>query len=377
MIHQERVVYWYPAILIGVVSSLLFLWIGQTPLLRAVALAVVLMGVTLSLRRLGALLAITGGLSLGLSPAYWSQTIPVPTTNTYLVLGLIVLGAVISILLFFFSKRLFLGLSVGVSVFVGLYLLFGVTERSLRLTTILAAWLIYMLIVALRQTNPRPDEPPPVTLSNRYTIGILIMLTLGVLNDPLFVLFWPAVGLGLWLTHTKLPMWYWGGLIAVLSFGAYGLYRDYVSMTWLFATAESMPVGQHIPYIVLDAWRLPVRWLHLTQYIMSQFTWFGVILGVIGIARMARWYPTLGVVLMIVYAAYAFFGLVYFGNDVDILLLPLLMIQIISMTYAIHSISVWFQHVISNDGRVAQYSVQVMYCLLPMVLLWQIVSPSA
>lgn len=373
LIDNERLVYWYPAIVTGVVMNTLFITLGQTPILRATALAIVLMGITLSLRRLGALLSITGGLALGLSPVYWSQTLPVPTTNTWLVIGLIVLGIAIGLPALLAYKRVFISAAIGVSLFVVLYVVFGLGDRSLRLTTLLAAWLIYILIIALRQTNPRPDEPPPTDLSQRHTLGILLMLALGIFNDPLFTLFMPAVIMGLWLSHTALPRWYWSAILLLLLWGGYGITQAYMSPEWTFTHADTI-TQQAIPYIVLDGWRYPIRWVDLVQYITQQFTWVGAILGVIGIARMARWYPTLGIVLMILYATYALLSLTYFGRDVAILLLPLLMIQVITMTYAVYSIGEWVRHA-GRSGHWLRYGVYLAYLALPISTFFRTLTP--
>jgi hypothetical protein len=180
---------------------------------------------------------------------------------------------------------------------------------------------------------------------------VLLMMTLGVLNDPLFVLFAPAVVMGLWLSHARLPRWYWLALLALVVLGGVGVLREYVSLDWLVRSAEQMHLtGNFVPYIVLDGWREPIRWLYITNLLMSQFTWVGLMLGVFGIARMSRWYPTLGVTLMIAFASYGVFGLVYFGKDAEILLLPMLMIQTICITYAVYAIIEWGRRVVRSPS---------------------------
>lgn len=341
---QSRLTYWYPALLAGATAWVAFLWVGNTPLLRATALSIVIIGVSLCLRRLGAAFAYVGGLVLAFSPAYWSQVGGPPTVSAWLVLLFILAGGGMAALVLRWNRRVFLSFAVGITVFVGLYLLFGTTQRSLRLTTILAAWLLYMLITALRQTNPRPNEPPATPLSKPHIYGVLLMMTLGVLNDPLFTLFIPAASLGLWLSHARLPRWYWLALAVLTVYGLWGIGVEYVSLDWGVRSSFQMHIaGVSVPYIVFDGWREPVRWLYITGLMSRQFTFVGVVLGVVGIARMSRWYPTLGVTLMIAYASYGVFGLVYFGSDIEILLLPMLMIQTIWMTYAVHAALQWAQ----------------------------------
>ena len=339
---HERLRYWYPALLAGLTALIVFVWMGNTPLLRAAAMALVIIGVSLSMRWLNALLAYVGGLALAFSPVYWSQTGGGIPSNTGLILLFIVLAGGGAGLLLGLSRRVFASFAIGLSLFVGLYLAFGVSVRSQRLTLILAAWLLYMLITALRQTNPRPDEPPAQQLSRPHVYGVLLIMALGGLNDPLMTLFAPAAALGLWLSHARLPWWYWLALVVVVAWGLYGISRAYIAPDWLWRSAHEMHIGgQFAPFIVLDGWREPLRWLYITDIVARQFTLVGLLLGVIGIARMSRWYPTLGVTLMTAYASYALFGLVYFGKDAAILLLPMLMIQVICMTYAVYTLIEW------------------------------------
>lgn len=66
--------FWSPALMNGALVWILLLVLGQTPLIRASGLALVIVGVTLALRRMGSFLSIVGGLALALSPVFWSQT---------------------------------------------------------------------------------------------------------------------------------------------------------------------------------------------------------------------------------------------------------------------------------------------------------------
>ena len=102
---------------------------------------------------------------------------------------------------------------------------------------------------------------------------------------------------------------------------------------------------------------------------IAQFSVFGIILGVIGLARLSRWYPPLGVVTMIAYAAYVFFGLVYLGEHRDVLLLPLIIIQVIWMTYAVNTFGQWVNKSLSNESGLWIHVVSSIYFLVPAILL--------
>jgi hypothetical protein len=349
---MPRLLHIYPAALAAGTVWLAFALLGNTPLIRTTALALVIMAISLTLRQLGPTLSYLGGVVFGFSPVYWSQAGGTAPGNEWelLLFGLAAIIAVGAVSLL--GRRLFYGLVAGGAVFVGLYLLFGPTEKSLRLTTILAAWLMYMMVVALRQTNPRPGEPPARQLSKRHVNGVLVVMVLGVLNDPLFTLFAPAVVLGLWLSRPQMPRWYVVALILTMTFGGWGLITEYIDAEWVFRSTDAIRTGGYAgPYISLTGWRDPVRWLEMTQLVTYQLTWLGAILGVVGIARLSRWYPTLGTTLMVAYASYGAFGIVYMGRDIEILLLPLFMIQTICMTYAVYVLMQWLQRLFNQPQR--------------------------
>jgi hypothetical protein len=366
--HRQLIVYWLPVVAAGAFTWLAFIWLGNTPPVRALAMAFVIVGITLTLRRFGAWGALTGGLALAFSPAFWSQaggreSLPV------VMLALIGTGVVAAVLIWF-TKQPTVGLGIGLMLFVVLFWGLASSERSLRITTILTAWLLYLLISALMLTNPRYDEQPG-RLSLPHALGILLLLTLGIINEPLFTLLAPAVVLGLSLSQPRQPWWYWILLAGVVIYGARGvtiLYLD--SGWWLFPAAEAQNV--RIPFVIADGWREAWRWLYLINLVISQFTVFGVVLGVVGLARLARWYPTLGIVTMVAYAAYAIFGLVYFGSDSPVLLLPLFMIQIIWMTYAVYAFGQWLQKSVNPAMPVARWIAPVLFLLLPALMLLRI-----
>lgn len=366
---RRMLAYWLPVVAAGAITWLAFVLLGQTPPVRALALALVIAGITLTLRRFGAALAVIGGLALAFSPAFWSQaggreSLPIIT------FALVGTGAVAAALIWL-TKKPSVGLGIGLALFVVLFWALASTERSLRITTLLTAWLLYLLITALLLTNPRPDEPQPARLSLPHALGILLLLTLGIINEPLFTLLAPAVTLGLMLSQTRLPWWYWVLLVGVVVYGSGGiaiLYLD--SGWWLFPSAEAQNV--RVPFVIADGWREAWRWLYLLNLVITQFTVFGVALGVLGLARLARWYPALGIVTMVAYAGYAVFGLVYFGNDSPVLLLPLFMIQVIWMTYAVYAFSQWLQKSFTPAMPAVRWIAPALFLLMPVLMLLRI-----
>jgi hypothetical protein len=370
---QESITRWLPAMAAGLCAWSVFIIFGHTPLIRASALAIVIVGVALMLQRWGDLLAFAGSLALAFNPAFWSQTGGVDSLPLPMVAGAAALALVGAVLVTRLSRYPSVGVAVGLVIFAALFLtLFG-TPRSLRLTTLLAAWLLFVLVESLLLTNPRPDEAPAAPLQRQHTYGLLLLLALGVANDSLFTLLIPAVALGLFLSKTRLPVWYWAAMLIISALGARGIAMQYLdSGWWLFPAATAEQLDYRIPYVMADGWRASIRWLYLIGLLIEQFTPFGLVLGVLGLARLSRWYPPLGVVTMVAYATYFVFGLVYFGRDSAVLLLPLLMIQALWITYAVHSFGQWLQRSIAPTHHIVRWLAPAAFTLLPLFMLLRI-----
>jgi hypothetical protein len=149
------------------------------------------------------------------------------------------------------------------------------------------------------------------------------------------------------------------------------LYAD--SNWWNYPAAQAEMAGLRVPFIMADGWRETSRWLRLMELVVSQFTAAGLLLGVLGLARLARWYPPVGVVTMIAYAWFGAFGLVYFGGDAPVLLLPLLVIQVLWMTYAVYTFSQWLQKSTSPAFQSVRWLAPAAFTLLPLLMLLRIV----
>jgi hypothetical protein len=362
---------WLPALVCGTAAALAFLTLGETPLVRAAALGLVVALLALSLSRWGAALAVVGGLAFAFSPAFWSQTSGAVTPGFGSVALAVGLASAVALGIAWFGKRPTLAFAVGAVVFSALFWQFIGTPRSLRLTTVLTAGLIFLLLDALLLTNPRPDEAEPARLGWPHTVGVLLLVGAGVLNDPMFTLLIPAVTLTLLLSRTPLSRWYWAVLVLIAIVGARGLMLQYLDSDWLWRSAAQLEAADvRVPFVIADGWRDPARWLNLFGLVIDQFTPLGVALGLFGLARLARWYPPLGVVTMVAYASYALFGLVYFGRDSAVLLLPLLMIQTLWMTYAIHGFGKWLERI---SPPLVRWIVPGVFTLLPLLMLLRIV----
>jgi hypothetical protein len=372
---RDTVIYWLPALLAGLAAWVAFMSLGKTPLIRAMGLTLVIVGVSLTLRRLGTVYAIAGGLALAFSPAFWSQVGGGESAGPATIVLAVAAAGVVVVLLTWLAKRPYIGIGIGLAIFAVIFWSQIGTPRSLRLTSFLTAWLLYLLINMLRSTNPRPDDPLPGTLDYRYVWGLLLVITIGIINDPLFTLFVPAVVMGLLLSRVRLSWFPWIILGVVTVIGVVGIADQYVnSFWWHYPAQEAEAGGFRFPYMVADGWREPSRWIGLFGLLRDQFTLVGVLLGVLGLARLSRWYPPMGVVTMTAYSAYAVFGLVYFGQDRPVLLLPLLIVQIIWVTYAMYAFGQWLQKSAVFGTPVSRWLAPGLFALLPLWLFLQIVS---
>lgn len=357
----QLVCYWSPAILTGAIVWLILLSVGNTPIVRASGLGLAIVGVTATMRRMGAIASIGGGLTLAFCPIFWSQTGGGENEPATIIIAI---GVAVVAMLFiaFISKRPYIGIGLGITAFVAIFWSQIGTPQSLRLTGFVTAWLLYLLVDMILLTNPRPDAKPPQAPHPYHTIGILFLFFIGTLNDPLLTVFAPAILLSLFLSYADLSRWYWLAVFISIGFGIVLLINTYLL--------------QDMPVVNLLGWRDAVRWIDLGQLIISQLTIFGVLLSVIGLARLSRWYPPLGTVTIIAYAAYALLGLVFEGNFRDVLLLPMLIIQVIWLTYAINALGQWVNKTLKSPNPFWIHLVSLAYLILPAFLLWNIIQSS-
>ena len=364
--------HWIVAFVVGAITFLAFILLGHTPIIRALGMAASISAVTLILQRFGMMLAIIGGLALALSPAFWSQTGGEDTKLAVLLALTLLIALVVTASFIWIGKITEQGLIAGVIVFSILFWVLVGTPRSLRVTTLLNTWLLYLLIDVVINSNPRPDALETAPPGRQHTLGLLVLVLIGVLNEPLFVLLAPALIVGLYLSNLQLPRWYWGIIILVVIVGIRGLIAQYVATDWWLKSAATLQAANfQIPYMVADGWREASRWIYLINLVRNQFTDVGILLGLLGLSRMARWYPTLGTTTLIAFGSYVLFGLVYFGKDSTVLLLPMIVIHVIWMTYGIYTIGQWLQKSLANRSE-ASWLAAGAFTLLPLVLLGRI-----
>ena len=167
----------------GRASWLLLIFVGATPLARASGLALAILGVTASMRQMGYVASIAGGLTLALCPVFWSQTGGSETQAGTLVVAS-TLAALVAVAASSLLKRRDASIGMGVAAFLLIFWSQIGTAQSLRLTGLVTAWLLYLLADMILLTNPRPGIKPAKEPKPWHTWGLLFLFVVGALNDP-------------------------------------------------------------------------------------------------------------------------------------------------------------------------------------------------
>jgi hypothetical protein len=136
---------------------------------------------------------------------------------------------------------------------------------------------------------------------------------------------------------------------------------------WLYPAGQAEALGLRVPYVMADGWRHASRWLYLIDLLRNQFTEIGILLGILGLSRLSRWYPPVGIVTLVAFASYVLFGLVYFGKDSTTLLLPMFMILVVWMTYAIFALGQWIQKTMPPNVA-TKWLATAVFMLVPLLL---------
>ncbi|MAU09199.1 MAG: hypothetical protein CL607_05210 [Anaerolineaceae bacterium] len=372
---DQLVRYWLPPLLTGIIAFFILVAVGDTPVIRSGGMALAIVGVALGLRRMGAMLCSIAGLILLMIPAFWAQSGGQFGDFATVVIALIV-AFVAMVVLSLALRRPTFGLGIGIVIFAGLFWSQIGTPQSLRLGGFVVGWLMFLIIDMLLMTNPHPSDSAPLIMRLQgietgkaredgsyaaqpyHTLGILLLYAVGILNDGSLVFLAPTVILSLALTKNRLPRWYWLAMTILVLIGLRGFAVDYLQLRDY--------------QFLIEKWRDADRWFDVSQIIVRQFSPVGIALSILGLSRLARWYPVLGIVTMFGYGAYFMFGLVYVGPYRAILMMPLFIIQITWMTYAIFAIGEWSKKSLPQLSPYVSWVVYGLYGLIPLQMLLNI-----
>ena len=320
----------YPLfVLLGKLTSLLpfgsVAW--RVNLASAIPAALACAGLTLILQRLvGPVLAALAGLALAFSPTFWSQ---------------------------------------------------AVEAEVYALNALFAVAILGILIDALYLTAPRFGGQGAMRARSVWTLAFAFGL--GLTNHLTLALLLPAALLALWICRPGLTARQWGVAFALLGAGL--LVYLYIPLRWpALHGGATMPLGDFLAWVtgqrfggavMLEYWSQPDRWLTIGRLVVDQFGVIGLILGVIGLARLARWFPEMGVVTLLAYGAYFAYALVYIVPDIAVFLLPMHVVQVIWMAYAVHAAGEWASKLFHDrTGRRLHTVLYSLAALMPLALLW-------
>ncbi|MCZ7544398.1 MAG: DUF2723 domain-containing protein [Anaerolineae bacterium] len=320
----------YPLyLLLGKLTSLIpvgsMAW--RVNLSSAIPAALACAGLTLVLGRLvGPLLAALAGLALAFSATFWSQAVEAEVYALNALFVVIVLG---------------------------------------------------VLMDALYVTAPRFGGKGAMRV--RHVWALSLAFGLGLTNHLTLVLLVPAALATLGICRPRLTARQWGAAAAL--FGAGLLVYLYLPLRWpALHDGATLPLGDFIAWVtgqrfggavMLEYWSQPDRWLTIGRLVVDQFGMIGLILGVIGLARLARWFPEMGVVTLLAYGAYFAYALVYIVPDIAVFLIPMHVIHAMWMAYAVHAAGEWASKLFhGRTGRRLFAPVVTLAALMPLALLW-------
>ena len=257
---RQSLRWWLPACLTAAIAWLALLSVGETPIARASGLALAILGFTASMRRMGFVASIGGGLTLAFCPIFWSQS-GAGGSNPSAVALAAGFALVVTLAAGALLKRGYVGVGLGIVVFLSVFWTQMESAQSLRLTGLVTAWLMYLLVDMIMLTNPRPGTKPACAPKAYHTAGLLFLLAIGAINDPLVVLLAPALLLSLFLSYARLPLWYWSGMLLVVFVGLL-----------LLAQTYALPQSSLLDLL---GWRDAERWIGLGELLSAQFSIFG------------------------------------------------------------------------------------------------------
>ncbi len=123
----------------------------------------------------------------------------------------------------------------------------------------------------------------------------------------------------------------------------------------------------------LTLWNDPTRWGIMLRLSLAQFGWIGAVLAVLGALIVLYRYRRIALIMLITFAGYFFFGLVYNVPDVSVFVIPVFLIMAIWIGVAISAIVQWISQRLAATQRVTAQSSRgvliTLFALLPLATL--------
>lgn len=206
-----------------------------------------------------------------------------------------------------------------------------------------------------------PDVLGPV--SPRIVMLLITLCGLSLTNHLTTVFLLPGAALALIIAWPRLSLRQW--LIAVgLGAGALLIYL-YIPLRWpALHDGRLMPFADFIGWITgsrfsgalqLRAWYTDAsRWGIVGRLLLEQAGWVGVIGGTLGLALLIwrRW--QIGLLTLIAFVGYGFYGLNYLVPDIAVFLIPMYVL-----------LGIWFAFAVSTISSLLQQRLPEQFSLLP------------
>lgn len=237
--------------------------------------------------------------------------------------------------------------------------------------------IIGILVHGLYVTDPRFGGER--AMGARSVFGLALAFGFGLTNHLTIVLLVPPAIFGLWMCRPRLTPKQWA--VAAGLFAAPLLLYLYIPLRWpALHGGAAMPFAEFIAWVtgqrfggalMFEYFSQTDRWATIFRLVVEQFGVVGLLLAVVGLARLARWFPGVGVVTLLAYGAYFAYSLVYIIPDIGVFLIPMHIIQVIWMAYAVHAVSEWLPKLVPalKGGRL-YVPLHVAVALLPLSLFW-------
>jgi hypothetical protein len=159
---------------------------------------------------------------------------------------------------------------------------------------------------------------------------LAFLLGLSLTNHLTMVLFFPAAGLALFLSHPRLRWreWLIGLGLFLLGLSVYA----YIPLRWpALHNGQQMGMGEFLAYVTgrqfsgalqFHLLHDPNRYAILGRLLLEPFGWTGLLLAAIGLIWAIVRHLRLALVSIVAFLAYALYGMVYQVPDISVFLLP-------------------------------------------------------
>ena len=221
----------------------------------------------------------------------------------------------------------------------------AVVAEVYALNALIAGLVLSLLVDLCLRRRPSPK-------AEAFNIRFLFfVLGLGLSHHLTAILLLPAAGLAVVTVRPRLPI---RTTLSALGLFLLGLAMWlYIPLRWpALHGGASMTPSEFVDWItgarfggalVLDAWSDPTRWEIVTRFLLDAFGPLGAVLAAVGLVTLTRQRRYVGLVTFVTFAAYVFYGLVYFVPDVSVFLIPAYLVMGIWIGVGAAALTRWLE----------------------------------